>query len=122
MPTSTSSVVYLLLALLFFWNSPAQADENEVWWETAQAEADREGYRLLDSKGLRNLFDSGVKPLLIDARADYEFTAGHIVGANNIEFDLGDRISLPEAKRAAFMKLAGPDPQRVLVIYCRSFR
>ncbi|BDQ38263.1 hypothetical protein SYK_26230 [Pseudodesulfovibrio nedwellii] len=118
----TSSIVYLLLALCFFGSAPANADENEVWWAAAQGEAEREGYKLIDSKGLKELIDSGATPLIIDARADYEFSAGHIHGSSNMEFDLGDRMDLPEAKRAVLKELAGQDQKRLLVVYCRSFR
>ncbi len=117
-----SSIVYLLLAFCLCWSAPASADENEVWWSAAQMEADRDGYALVDSKSLKALMDSGANPLIIDARADYEFAAGHIPGAVNMEFDLGDRMDLPEVKRTGFVKLAGQDRKRLLVIYCRSFR
>jgi len=122
MMIQTSSIVYLLLALCLFWSVPASADENEVWWAAAQGEAEREGYKLIDSKGLKDLMDSGANPFIIDARADYEFTAGHIPGSANMEFDLGDRMDLPDAKRTLFKELAGQDQERLLVIYCRSFR
>ncbi len=117
-----SSIVYMLLALCLFWSAPANADENEVWWSAAQGEAEREGYKLINTSGLKALIDSGVKPLIIDARADYEFVAGHILGSINMEFDLGDRMDLPEAKRTAFKDLVGYDQKRLLVVYCRSFR
>lgn len=118
----TSSIVYLLLVLCLFWSVPASADENEVWWSAALGEAEREGYKLIDTSGLKALIDSGAKPLIIDARADYEFVAGHIPNSTNMEFDLGDRMDLSEAKRTTFKDLVGHDQKRLLVVYCRSFR
>ena len=111
------------LLLAFTFSPPgAWADENEVWWDSARAEAKRDGFRLLDVRALRERIESGAPMLLIDARADYEFAAGHIPGASNMEFDLGDRTELSPDKRRAFEELAGPDRKRTLVIYCRSFR
>ncbi len=115
-------VAWLLLALCVLPARPALADETEIWWASAQAEADRDGYLLLDDDGLRKLMDEKADMVLLDARADYEFAAGHLPGAANLEFDLGDDIELPQAKRQALQNLLGPDKDRMLVIYCRSFR
>ncbi len=100
----------------------ARADENEVWWASAQAEARRDDYRLIDDDGLKRLVDDKADIVLLDARADYEFEAGHIPGAANLEFDLGDDLDLSPEKRRALAALMGPDRDRLLVIYCRSFR
>lgn len=121
MPRSYSLVACLLLALCFALARTVRADDNEAWWESARTEADREGYDLLDDAELKKLIDSGQDMILLDARADYEFAAGHLPGAVNLEFDLGDDMDLPQAKRQALVELAG-DKKRMLVIYCRSFR
>ena len=120
MPRSYSLVACLLLALCLV-VQPAFGDENEAWWGSAQAEAEREGYTLLDDAGLKELIESDRDMVLLDARADYEFAAGHLPGAVNLEFDLADRMELPSAKRQALDELTG-DRDRMLVIYCRSFR
>ncbi|BDQ34546.1 hypothetical protein JCM14722_20880 [Pseudodesulfovibrio portus] len=111
----------LLLAFAFS-AVPSAADENEVWWASAKAEAERDGYGLIDDATLGDRVRSGDAPLILDARADYEFAAGHIPGAVNMEFDLGDRLGLPEAKQQEIRELLGPDTARPVVIYCRSFR
>ncbi|MCJ2165399.1 rhodanese-like domain-containing protein [Pseudodesulfovibrio sp. S3] len=121
MPRTYSYVACLLLALCFVGFRPAWADENEAWWSSAKAEAEREGYALLDDAGLKALIESGGDMVLLDARADYEFAAGHIPKAVNLEFDLGDNMDLPQAKGQALEALTG-DKKRALVIYCRSFR
>jgi rhodanese-related sulfurtransferase len=115
-------VAWLLLAFGVLAARPALADENEVWWASAQAEAKRDDYRLIDDDGLRKLLAEKTDMVLLDARADYEFAAGHIPGAVNLEFDLGDDLDLPPQKRQALAGLVGPDKDRLLVIYCRSFR
>ncbi|BCS89318.1 hypothetical protein PSDVSF_25600 [Pseudodesulfovibrio sediminis] len=116
------SSAWMLLALCLCIVLPAHAGDKEVWWSAALDEANRDGYRLIDDAAMLVLVQSGTKAVILDARADYEFEAGHIPGASNLEFDLGDRIELPSAKRAALKKLIGPDKKRTLVIYCRSFR
>jgi len=121
MPRIIIGVAWLLLAFCL-WTTPAPADGNEVWWESARGEARRDGYRLMDDQGLKDLIDSDADRVLLDARADYEYAAGHIPGAVNLEFDLGDDLDLPPEKRRALAALAGPDRDRLLVIYCRSFR
>ncbi|MEF2229845.1 MAG: rhodanese-like domain-containing protein [Pseudodesulfovibrio sp.] len=112
-----------LLALCLAPPARAETDPDQaVWVESARRDAQRDGYQLLDAEGLARLLDSPSPPLLVDARADYEFDAGHIPTARNFEFDLGDRSDLPDAKRQALTDLLGPDKDRLVVLYCRSFR
>ena len=80
------------------------------------------GYGLLDAKGLNAMLDRGEKFLLLDVRPDYEYDEGHIPGALNLEFHLGDRSSLKPAKAKALADILGPDKRRKVVIYCRSFK
>jgi len=122
MPRIIIGVAWLLLVFCVLAARPARADENEVWWASAQAEAKRDDYGLIDDDGLKELVGSGADMVLLDARADYEFVAGHIPGAVNLEFDLGDDLALSPEKRQALDALMGPDKDRMLVIYCRSFR
>lgn len=98
--------------------SPAQPP---AWWPDAAAQGARDGYTLLDDAGLDRMLASG-GVLLLDVRPGYEFAAGHLPGAANLEFDLADQAGPPADKRAALLSLAGPDPARPVVIYCRSFR
>jgi rhodanese-related sulfurtransferase len=122
MPRIINCVAWLLLAFCVFSARPARAGENEVWWASAEAEARRDDYSLVDDDGLKELIASKADMVLLDARADYEFAAGHIPGAANLEFDLGDDLDLSDDKRRALAELMGPDKDRLLVIYCRSFR
>jgi 3-mercaptopyruvate sulfurtransferase SseA len=114
-------MIWLLLAL-FLWPGAAWASDTDLWWASAEAEAGRDGYKLIDTAGFLSLIRSPKPPLIIDVRADYEFEAGHVPGSLNLEFDLGDRTDLSPAKREAFEALAGQDRKRRLVLYCRSFR
>lgn len=121
MPKVSSSVAVMLLALCVF-IVPAHAGDDEIWMASAQKEAERDGYRLIDSIGVLELIESGSDPLIVDVRADYEFEGGHIPGASNMEFDLGDKMDLSPDKRKRFQDITGQDKKRTVVIYCRSFR
>ncbi|QJB55950.1 rhodanese-like domain-containing protein [Pseudodesulfovibrio sp. zrk46] len=122
MPRHVSSFACLLFALCFFLTPTAHADDAEIWWGSAVKDAEEDGYKLIDTKELAALLKADSDVLILDVRADYEHEAGRLPGASNLEFDLGDRIDLPEDKRKAFIELVGPDKKRQLVIYCRSFR
>ena len=92
------------------------------WWEQAGREAALNGYQLISTPDLDSLIKSGQDFVLLDVRPDYEYQAGHLPGAVNLEFHLGDRMGLGPEKEAALRGLLGPDQGRLVVIYCRSFR
>jgi rhodanese-related sulfurtransferase/peroxiredoxin len=93
-----------------------------AWWERASLEAQQSGYRLVDDAELDKLLGVKNPPLIIDVRPSYEYEEAHLPGAKNLEFHLGHRNSLDAATRQAFLKLAGDDPSRRVIFYCRSFR
>jgi rhodanese-related sulfurtransferase len=96
--------------------------ENPVWWSSALAEAQKDGYALTTPEKTQNLYASGNNFCIVDVRPDYEFKAGHLPGAKNFEIDLGDRLELKPQKANAFKKVLGTEKNRLIVIYCRSFR
>jgi 3-mercaptopyruvate sulfurtransferase SseA len=110
------------LAALLLLAAAGRAAAPPAWWAQAQAQARQGGYGLLDAAGLEKLLASGRNLLLLDVRPDYEFAQGHIGRAQNLEFHLGDRLRLDPAKAAELAELAGPDKNRLLVVYCRSYR
>ena len=96
--------------------------DNPVWWPSALAESQKDGYALTTPQEIQNLYTSGTNHIIVDVRPDYEFKAGHLPGAKNFEIDLGDRLDLKPQKADAFSKVLGTDKNREIVIYCRSFR
>ncbi len=112
-------VLTLVLALTAGAGSAGQQPE---WWPAMAAEATRDGYRLADEAGVKALLESGPAPVILDVRPDYEYERGHLPGAVNLEFHLGDRLDLSPDKAQRLRELLGTDPNRPVVVYCRSFR
>lgn len=113
-----------LLICLALWPRPTTASTaaHPAWWDQAQATAREHQYRIIDSKELWAVLANQGDALVLDVRPDYEFKRGHLPGARNLEFHLGHRTSLPPDMAEAFKKLVGDDPNRRVIIYCRSFR
>ena len=120
--TKTSATAVCLLLALCLLPLRAAASDEDVWMESARRDAEHDHYKLVSAQELAHIIAHNPDGLVIDARADYEYEAGHIPTAVNFEFDLGDRTRLSPEKQAAFEKLLGPDKKRLLAIYCRSFR
>ena len=112
----------ILILIILIVIGPSWSKDTPVWWPSALTEAQQDGYVLTTPQDLRELYDSGGNFTVVDVRPDYEFTTGHLPGAKNFEIDLGDRLGLKPQKAEAFRNVMGPDKDRVIVIYCRSFR
>ena len=114
-----SSILILLLLVVI---GPSWSRDNPVWWPSALAEAQKDGYTLTTPEEIQSQYASSYNYIILDVRPGYEFKAGHLPGAKNFEIDLGDRLELKPPKAEAFKNVLGTDKSRVIVIYCRSFR
>ena len=119
---SVITIITLLLVIFLLGAGITIAEEQPLWWEQAEAEARREGYDLITLDELESLYQSGKDFVILDVRPDYEYKRAHLPEAANLEFHLGERLTLDPAKRMEFEKLLGPNKDRTIVIYCRSFR
>ena len=119
---SVITIIPFLLVILLLRASITIAEEQPLWWEQAEAEARREGYDLITLNELESLYQSGNDFIILDVRPDYEYKRAHLPRAANLEFHLGERLTLDPAKRKKFEKLLGSNKDRTIVIYCRSFR
>jgi len=115
-------LLYILILLILVVTGPAWSNNTPVWWPSALAEAQKDGYALTTPDEIQALYASSDNYFIVDVRPDYEFKAGHLPGAKNFEIDLGDRLGLKPQKADAFEKILGADKNRVIAIYCRSFR
>ena len=113
----TLFVIFFLLSTI-----PTFGKEMPLWWEQAEAVASREGYDLITLDELESLYQSDKDFMVLDVRPDYEYNRAHLPKAANLEFHLGERLTLDPAKRKEFQELLGSDRDRTIVIYCRSFR
>lgn len=116
---SIQSVTFIIL-LLF---THVHTEEFPAWWKQVYDEAQIESYSLITTGDLKKLYKSEKQSfLVVDVRTSYEHAEGHLPGAVNFEFDPGDKLQLKPGKKEAFLKLLGPDKDRKIVFYCRSFR
>jgi rhodanese-related sulfurtransferase len=119
---SVITLIILLLVIFLMRANTTIAEEQPLWWEQAEAEATRQGYDLITLDELESLYQSGKDFIILDVRPDYEYKRAHLPRAANLEFHLGERLTLDLEKRKKFEELLGPNKDRTIVIYCRSFR
>ncbi len=97
----------------------AVTDNQATWWRNFEKEAAQFGYGLVTVADVKRLITSDRNILLIDARPNYEYQAGHLPDAINVEFDLGDRAGINPRKKKLFEALLKQNKDRPIVIYCR---
>ena len=114
--------LFIPILLVLVYIGPTWGKENPVWWSSALTEAQKDGYALTTPEEIQAQYAGNKDFLVVDVRPDYEFKTGHLPGAKNFEIDLGDRLALKPQKAKAFEKVLGVDKNRLIVIYCRSFR
>lgn len=114
-------LLFITLTLLFF-IEPVQAERNAGWWDHAQSVAQREGYRVITTQELKQLYQEEQDFTILDNRYTYELSSGYLPGAINVTFDLSHMQTLPTEKRAELLEALGPDKERLIVTYCRDFR
>jgi rhodanese-related sulfurtransferase len=113
--------ITFFLVLGFLTSAGADNLEQPAWLQQARDEARQEGYELITALELKALYESGKDFTIVDVRPEYEYRDGHLPQAKSLEFDLGDKLDLTPEKQVALINLLGPDKQRMIVIYCRSF-
>jgi phage shock protein E len=116
-----ASPVILVLVLGILTAAGANSREQPAWLQQARGEAKQDGYELITAPELKALYESGKEFTIIDVRPEYEYRDGHLPQAKGLEFDLGDKLELKPEKQEALIRLLGPDKQRLIVFYCRSF-
>ncbi len=117
------SITTFFLFLIMLSSVQVRAEQDSpIWWNDAQKEADHYGYKLLDGTGVEEKLKEVPGIMLLDVRAEYEFESGHIPGALNMEFELGEDQYFSTEREKQLRELFGTDLNRPVIIYCRSFR
>lgn len=116
-----SSMACIILCLSFFVPA-ALAERSQGWWDHANSQAQRDGYKVITTSELRELYQEGRDFVILDNRFEYELSEGSLPGARNISFDLSELQGLSDEKRAELLEALGPDKDRIVVTYCRDFR
>jgi hypothetical protein len=107
-------IVPALVLILFGVVLPVRSAEPT--WESAQAEAERGGYRLITTDELWDRYRGGGEDmLLIDTRQGWEYRTGHITGA--VHFSMEPTWRARWMSRRPLRKLLGHDREKLLVFY-----
>ena len=80
--------------------------------KTINTTANALGYEQITQEKAKEIMDSGVEYIIIDARTQEEFSEGHIEGA----------IMIPEYEIAEKAEVELPDKDALILVYCRSGR
>ncbi len=100
----------------------ALAERTAGWWGTARSQAERDGYRIISTTELHELYQTEKDFLILDNRFEYELSGGKLPGAKNVPFDLSETQGLSPEKRTELTQALGVDKDRIIVTYCRDFR
>lgn len=79
----------------------------------------RGGYKIVSTDELRKWIDSKKEMLIVDTMpADKSYNKNHIPGAVNFLFPIPELEKMKDDKKAAYKKLLGDNPERLVVVYC----
>ena len=99
-----------ILCLLAF-TACAKQEENVEMDVATEVETEL-GYQQITAEEAKTIMDTEKDYIIIDARTDEEFAAGHIAGA----------IMIPEYEIAKRAEQELPDKDALILVYCRSGR
>lgn len=104
-----------LISLSLFGLTACQGDGDSTDTKankTINTTANALGYEQITQEKAKEIMDSGVEYIIIDARTQEEFSEGHIEGA----------IMIPEYEIAEKAEVEFPDKDALILVYCRSGR
>ena len=76
------------------------------------------GYGIVRTDELKKWMDQKKNLLIVFTGPEAGYKKGHYPGAVQFEFPIPELKEMGEGEKAAFIKLLGPDKDRVLVFYC----
>lgn len=93
--------------------------ETEKIAVTFAGEVAKGGYKIVSTEELKQWIDQKKNMLLVDTMP-YEdsYKKQHVPGALQFEFPIPEVAKLDDKTKADFLKLLGPDKNRLIVFYC----
>ncbi len=77
------------------------------------------GYKAVTAEQLKKWVDEKKPMLIIDTMPlEASYKKQHVPGAVQMEFPIPEMKEMDDAKKAEFIKLLGPDKDRLIVFYC----
>lgn len=77
------------------------------------------GYKAVTAEELKKWMDEKKAMLIVDTMPlEASYMKRHVPGAVQMEFPIPEMKQLDDKKKAEFIKLLGPDKDRLLVFYC----
>ena len=114
--TAVMALIVLAITVSLLWFTNRSVTPKKATFEDVIAEAEKGGYRLINTEKLRELYEKNSKDLLlVDTRQGWEHRTGHIKGSLN--FPMEPTWLSRWQKRGALKKLLGPDKNRFIVFY-----
>ena len=105
-------IIMLMISLCLFGFCGCQGEGGGADNETDGSNTNTHSYEQITGEKAKDIMDSGVEYVLIDARTESEFAEGHIEGA----------ILIPEYEIADKAEQKIPDKDALILVYCRSGR
>ncbi|HMK44076.1 MAG TPA: rhodanese-like domain-containing protein [Dissulfurispiraceae bacterium] len=97
----------------------AKEPEDEKIAVTLLREVERGDYKIVSSQELKQWLDAKKEMLLVDTMPlEDSYKKNHIPTAVQIEFPIPEMTALDDKKKEEFIKLLGPDKNRLIVFYC----
>lgn len=104
-------IIMLLISLCTCGLTACQSKNNNSPGNTSPT-ANTQNFEQISAQEAKEIMDSGVTCIIIDARTDEEFSQGHIEGA----------ILIPEYEIANRAEQTIADKNALILVYCRSGR
>jgi thiosulfate/3-mercaptopyruvate sulfurtransferase len=77
------------------------------------------GYKAVNAEDLKKWFDAKKDMLIVDTMPfDASYKKRHVPNAVQIEFPIPELKDMDAGKKAEFVKVLGPDKDRLIVFYC----
>lgn len=119
----TICISSLCIIIIFLLTTNLFAEKQQPgWWNYAQSKAQREGYRIITTDELKELYSRDADFIIIDSRYTYEYQDAHLPGAINVPFDISQTSNLSDDKKSELLKALGNDAEKTIITYCRNFR